>query len=98
VGPANLDFMLDAARTVLARLVENGLISFSKKAGAEAAKQAAQKSGKAAAHYGSKYVPLIGQLVSAGIGFGTAYYYGQFLLDDCEEALSKIVNRIAENV
>ena len=96
VGPANLDFMLDAARTVLARLVEGGLIAFFKEAGAEAAKQVTQKTGKTVTRYGSKYAPYIGRLVSAGIGFGTAYYYGQFLLDDCEQALDKIVRRIAE--
>jgi predicted GTPase len=98
LGPANLDFMLDAARTVLARLVEGGLAAFFKEAGAEATRQVTQKSGKTAARYGSKYAPVIGQLVSAGIGFGTAYYYGRFLLDDCEEALTKIVeysNRLA---
>lgn len=96
VGPVNLDFMLDATRTVMARMVEGGLTSFFKEAGAEAAKQATRKSGQAATHYGSKYVPIIGQLLSAGIGFGTAYYYGQFLLDDCEKALNQIVNRITE--
>ena len=98
LGPANLDFMLDAARTVLARMVEGGLATFFKEAGAEAAKQVTRKTGKTAVRYGSKYAPYIGQLVSAGIGFGTAYYYGRFLLDDCEEALSKIVqlsNRLA---
>lgn len=98
LGPANLDFMLDAARTVLARLVEGGLAAFFKEAGTEAARQVTRKSGKTAVRYGSKYAPVIGQLVSAGIGFGTAYYYGRFLLDDCEEALTKIVqlsNRLA---
>jgi predicted GTPase len=97
VGPANLDFMLDAARTVLSRLVEGSIVTFFKEAGAEVTKQATRKSGKVAARYSSKYLPFIGQLVSAGIGFGMAYYYGQILLDDCEEALSKIVHRIAEN-
>jgi predicted GTPase len=96
IGSANADFLLDAARTVLARLVEGSLAAYFKEAGAEAAKQVTRKSGKTAARYGSKYVPFIGQLVSAGIGFGTAYYYGQFLLDDCENALSKIVARIEE--
>lgn len=98
VGPANLDFMLDAARTVLARLVEGGVASFFKEAGSEAAKQATRKSGQTAVRYGSKYTPIIGQLVSAGIGFATAYYYGRFLLDDCEEALGKIIRRIEEEV
>jgi predicted GTPase/uncharacterized protein (DUF697 family) len=96
VGPANLDFMLDAARTVLGRLVEGGIVAFFKEAGAEAAKQVTQKTGKTLTRYGSKYAPYIGRLISAGIGFGTAYYYGQFLLDDCEEALGKIVRRIEE--
>jgi predicted GTPase len=96
IGSANLDFLLDAARTVLARLVEGGLAAYFKEAGAEAAKQVTQKAGKTAVRYGSKYMPVIGQLVSAGIGFGTAYYYGQFLLDDCEKALNKIVVRIEE--
>ena len=94
VGPANLDFMLDAARTVLGRLVEGSIVSFFKETGTEAARQATRKTGKTAVRYGSKYAPLIGQLVSAGIGFSTAYYYGQFLLDDCEKALDKIVRRI----
>ena len=98
VGPANLDFMLDAARTVLARMVEGGLVAFFKEAGAEAAKQVTQKTGKTVTRYGSKYAPYIGRLVSAGIGFGTAYYYGQFLLDDCDKALSQIVNRLGENM
>jgi predicted GTPase len=97
LGPANLDFMLDAARTVLSRLVEGGLAVFFKEAGAEATKQITQKTGKTAVRYGSKYAPYIGQLVSAGIGFGTAYYYGRFLLDDCEKALSQIVAGICEN-
>lgn len=96
MGPANLDFMLDAARTVLARLVESSVAAFFKDAGAEAAKQVTQKSGKNAVRYGSKYAPIVGQLISAGIGFGTAYYYGRFLLDDCEEALGKIVERMHE--
>ncbi len=98
VGPANLDFMLDTARTVLARLVEGGVVSFFKEAGSEAAKQVTQKSGKTAVRYGSKYAPIIGQLVAAGIGFATAYYYGRFLIDECEEALSKIVHRIEEAI
>jgi predicted GTPase len=96
VGPANLDFMLDAARTVLGRLVEGGIVAFFKEAGAEAARQVTQKTGKTLARYGSKYAPYVGRLISAGIGFGTAYYYGQFLLDDCEEALGKIVALIEE--
>jgi predicted GTPase len=94
VGPANLDFMLDAARTVLGRLVEGSIVSFFKETSTEAAKQVTRKTGKTAVRYGSKFAPLIGQLVSAGIGFSTAYYYGQFLLDDCEKALAKIVQRI----
>jgi GTP-binding protein EngB required for normal cell division len=94
VGPAGLDFMLDAARTVLGRLVEGGILSFFKEAGAEAAKQVTQKTGKTVVRYGSKYAPYIGRLVSAGIGFGTAYYYGQFLLEDCENALTKIVGAL----
>jgi predicted GTPase len=94
VGPANLDFMLDAARTVLGRLVEGSIVSFFKETSTEAAKQVTRKTGKTAVRYGSKYAPIIGQLVSAGIGFSTAYYYGQFLLDDCEKALAKIVQRI----
>lgn len=96
VGPANLDFLLDAARTVLGRLVEGGIVAFFKEAGVEAAKQVTQKTGKTVTRYGSKYAPCIGRLVSAGIGFGTAYYFGQFLLDDCEQALNKIVQRIEE--
>jgi len=91
LGPANFDFMLDAARTVFARMVEGGLAVFFKEASTEAAKQVTQKTGKTAVRYGTKYAPYIGQLVSAGIGFGTAYYFGRFLLDDCEGALSKIV-------
>jgi predicted GTPase len=98
LGPANLDFMLDAARTVLGRLVEGGLVAFFKEAGAEAARQVTQKTGKTLTRYGSKYAPYIGRLISAGIGFGTAYYYGQFLLDDCEEALGKIVQRMGEKL
>jgi predicted GTPase/uncharacterized protein (DUF697 family) len=94
MGTVKLDFMLDAARTVLARLVEGGVTAFFKETGTEAAKQVTQKSGKSAVRYGSKYAPIIGQLVSAGIGFGTAYYYGQFLLDDCEKALGKIIDQI----
>ncbi len=94
VGPANLDFMLDAARTVLGRLVEGSIVSFFKETSTEAAKQVTRKTGKTAVRYGSKFAPIIGQLVSAGIGFSTAYYYGQFLLDDCEKALAKIVERI----
>lgn len=97
IGPVNLDFLLDAARTVLARLVEGGLVAFFKEAGAEAARQVTQKTGKTVTRYGSKYAPYIGRLVSAGIGFGTAYYYGQFLLDDCEQALRNIVRRIEQN-
>jgi predicted GTPase len=97
LGPVNLDFLLDAARTVLPRLVEGGLMAFFKEASAEAARQVTQKTGKTVARYGSKYAPYIGRLVSAGIGFGTAYYFGQFLLDDCEQALRKIVQRIEEN-
>jgi hypothetical protein len=27
----------------------------------------------------------------------TAYYYGKFLLDECEEALAKIVKRVEES-
>jgi predicted GTPase/uncharacterized protein (DUF697 family) len=96
VGPASLDFMLDAARTVLGRLVEGGIVAFFKEAGTEAARQVTQKTGKTLTRYGSKYAPYIGRLVSASIGFGTAYYYGQFLLDDCEEALNQIVRRIEE--
>jgi predicted GTPase len=96
VGPLDLDFLLDAARTVLPRLVEGGLVAFFKEAGAEAARQVTQKTGKTMTRYGSKYAPYIGRLVSAGLGFGTAYYFGQFLLDDCEEALRKIVERIEE--
>lgn len=97
-GPVNLDFMLDAARTVLGRLIEGGLVAFFKEASAEAARQVTQKTGKTLTRYGSKYAPYIGRLISAGIGFGTAYYYGQFLLDDCEEALSKIVQRMGEKL
>ncbi|MHB8736706.1 MAG: hypothetical protein ACYC6M_15495, partial [Terriglobales bacterium] len=81
-------------RTVLARLVEGGVAAFFKETGTETVKQVTKKSGKSAVRYGAKYAPIIGQLVSAGIGFGTAYYYGQFLLDDCEKALSKIVDQI----
>ncbi len=105
VGPVSLDFMLDAARTVLARLVEGSITAFLKEAGNEAAKQVThkavgtqvkKKTGQTVARYSSKYVPFIGQLVSAGIGFGTAYSYGRFLLNDCEEALGRIVQRIGE--
>ncbi|HWG42109.1 MAG TPA: GTPase [Gemmataceae bacterium] len=94
MGTVKLDFMLDAARTVLARLVEGGVAAFFKETSTETVKQVSKKSGKSAVRYGAKYAPIIGQLVSAGIGFGTAYYYGQFLLDDCEKALVKIVDQI----
>jgi predicted GTPase len=96
LGSANLDFLLDAARTVLGRLVEGGFLAFFKEAGEQATRQVTRSSGKTATRYGARYAPIIGQLVSAGLGFGTAYYYGQYLLDDCEHALAKIVQRIEQ--
>jgi hypothetical protein len=36
----------------------------------------------------------VGQLVSAGVGYATAYVYGKYLLDECEQALGKIVARM----
>jgi GTP-binding protein EngB required for normal cell division len=93
-----LDFMLDAASTVLTRLAESGVIALVKQAGKaatqEAGRQAAQQGGKYFFKYAVKLAPLVGQVVAAAVGGTTAYFYGKFLLDECEEALLKIVQRV----
>lgn len=100
VGRLSLDFLLDASSTVLSRLVEGGVVTMLREAGREAAKQgaeqAARRGGKYFLRYAAKWAPLVGQLVSAGVGYATAYYYGKYLLDDCEAALKKIVARLEQ--
>ena len=93
-----LDFMLDAASTVLTRLAESGVVALVKKAGRtageEAGKKAAQEGGKYFFKYAVKLAPLVGQVIAAAVGGTTSYFYGKFLLDECEEALLKIVDRV----
>jgi hypothetical protein len=43
----------------------------------------------------SKWVPFIGTLVSAGLGYKLTYHFGEKLLADCEEAAKKIVHSLA---
>jgi hypothetical protein len=100
IAGLTLDFMLDAAGTVLTRLVEGGVVALLRQAGKEVAreggKKAAAKGGAFFLRYGSKLAPWLGAALSAGVGWVTAYYYGKFLLDECEEALTKIVKRVEE--
>jgi hypothetical protein len=95
-----LDFLLDSASTVLSRMVEGSVVAMLREAGQEAARQggrqAAKRGGKYFFRYAARWAPLVGQLVSAGIGYAAAYYYGKYLLDDCEAALRKIVARLEE--
>jgi uncharacterized protein (DUF697 family) len=101
IAGLTLDFMLDAAGTVLGRLVEGGVVALLRQAGKEVAKEggkkAAAKGGAFFLRYGSKLAPWLGVALSAGVGWVTAYYYGKFLLDECEEALTKIVKRVEES-
>ena len=91
---------IDAAGTVLTRLVEGGVVALLRQAGKEVVKEggqkAAAKGGAFFLRYGSKLAPWLGIALSAGVGWVTAYYYGKFLLDECEEALTKIVRRVEE--
>jgi predicted GTPase len=100
IAGLTLDFMLDAAGTVLTRLVEGGVVALLRQAGKEVAKEggkkAAAKGGAFFLRYGSKLAPWLGFALSAGVGWVTAYYYGKFLLDECEEALTKIVKRVEQ--
>jgi predicted GTPase len=96
VGSVTLDRLLDIAAPVLRRLATAGVVSLFKEAGAEAVKttarrEGAREGGKYFFKYGVRYAPVVGQLVSAGVGFGAAYLYGKYLLNECEETTRKII-------
>jgi predicted GTPase len=44
----------------------------------------------------SKWVPFIGTLISAGLGYKLTYHFGEKLLADCEAAAKEIVQALAE--
>jgi len=96
VGSVPLDRLLDIAAPVLGRLATAGVVSLFKEAGTDAAKavvkrEAAQEGGRFFFKYGIRYAPLVGQVVSAGVGFTAAYLYGKYLLNECEETLRKVL-------
>jgi predicted GTPase len=96
VGKVSLDRLLDVAAPVLSRLATAGVVSLFERAGTEvikrgAGKEVAQEGSRYFFKYGVRYAPVVGQLVSAGVGFGAAYLYGQYLLNDCEETLRKVI-------
>jgi predicted GTPase len=100
LGNLTLDFLLDASSTVLSRLARGGVIALLRRSGQEAAEEAGKQAAKQGSKYffksAAKFAPFVGQLIAMGIGYGTAYFYGKYLLDECEEALTRIVERIEE--
>lgn len=46
---------------------------------------------KVAVKESAKWVPYVGVLVSAGVGYQLAYRYGEQLIDECEEAAREVV-------
>ena len=44
----------------------------------------------------SKWVPFIGTLISAGLGYKLTYHFGEQLLDSCEAAAKEIVKALKE--
>jgi predicted GTPase len=96
VGQVGLDRLLDIAAPVMSRLATAGVMNLLKESGAAAARsaarrEAAQEGSRYLTKYGARYVPLLGPIVSAGIGFTTAYVYGKYLLNECEDAARKIL-------
>jgi hypothetical protein len=96
VGQVGLDRLLDIAAPVMSRLATAGVMNLRKESGAAAARsaarrEAAQEGSRYLTKYGARYVPLLGPIVSAGIGFTTAYVYGKYLLNECEDAARKIL-------
>ncbi len=101
VGSVTLDRLLDIAAPVLSRLATAGVVSLFKEAGTEvvqstARREVAQQGGRYFFKYGIRYAPLVGQLVSAGVGFAAAYLYGKYLLNECEETARKILAALPE--
>jgi hypothetical protein len=39
----------------------------------------------------SKWVPFVGTLVSAGLGYQLTYRFGDQLIDDCESAAKEVI-------
>jgi predicted GTPase len=96
LGSVTLDRLLDIAAPVLGRLATAGVISLFREAGTDVLKstarhEVAQEGGRYFFKYGVRYAPVIGQLVSAGVGFAAAYLYGKYLLNECEETLRKVL-------
>jgi hypothetical protein len=44
----------------------------------------------------SKWVPFVGTLVSAGLGYKLTYRFGEMLIDDCEAAAKEVIAALAE--
>jgi hypothetical protein len=44
----------------------------------------------------SKWVPFVGTLVSAGLGYKLAYHFGEVLIDDCEAAAREVLTALGE--
>jgi predicted GTPase len=44
----------------------------------------------------AKWVPFVGTLVAAGVGYRLAYHFGEKLLDDCEAAAREVVRALWE--
>ena len=42
----------------------------------------------------SKWVPFIGTLISAGLGYKLTYHFGEKLLADCEAAAKEIIQAL----
>ncbi len=96
VGQVSLDRLLDIAAPVLTRLATAGVLSLLRESGTEAAKaavrrEAAEEGTRLLTRYGARYAPVVGPLISASIGFATAYLYGKYLLNECEETTRRIV-------
>lgn len=92
-----VDRLLDVAAPVLSRLARTGLLALFKEAGEEALKEGAVRTAAKQGpnyffKYGAKFAPLIGTLVSAGVNFTSAYLYGKYLLNECEETTRKLLH------
>jgi hypothetical protein len=44
----------------------------------------------------AKWVPFVGTLVAAGVGYRLAYHFGEKLVEDCEAAAKEIVRTLRE--
>src|SRR5262249_51895802 len=47
---------------------------------------------------GSKWIPFVGALISAGLGYKLTYAFGEKLLDDCETAAKDMIHSFTQDL